>query len=114
MAGRPGKDSPARIDPRTGRPLPEGIRWRADRQRYQIRVVGPSAAGGADERSRMFLTLAEAKRELAKAVAGPSKVETLSPTRMIGPRPSPAPPRGALVSSERIVRPAGIDFARAS
>ncbi len=70
MAGRPGKDSPARIDPRTGRPLPEGIRWRADRQRYQIRVVGPSVDGGAVERSRMFLTLAEAKRELAKVVAG--------------------------------------------
>jgi len=70
MAGRPGKDSPARIDPRTGRPLPEGIRWRADRQRYQIRVVGPSVEGGAAERSRMFLTLAEAKRELAKVVAG--------------------------------------------
>ena len=70
MAGRPGKDSPARIDPRTGRPLPEGIRWRADRQRYQIRVVGPSVDGGAAERSRMFLTLAEAKRELAKVVAG--------------------------------------------
>ena len=70
MAGRPGKDSPARIDPRTGRPLPDGIRWRADRQRYQIRVVGPSVDGGAVERSRMFLTLAEAKRELAKVVAG--------------------------------------------
>lgn len=70
MAGRPGKGSPARIDPRTGRPLPEGIRWRADRQRYQIRVVGPSVDGGAAERSRMFLTLAEAKRELAKVIAG--------------------------------------------
>jgi integrase len=70
MAGRPGKDSPARIDPRTGRPLPEGLRWRADRQRYQIRVVGPSVEGGAVERSRMFLTLTEAKRELAKVVAG--------------------------------------------
>jgi integrase len=70
MAGRPGKDSPARIDPRTGRPLPEAIRWRADRQRYQIRVVGPRVDGGAVERSRMFLTLSEAKRELAKMVAG--------------------------------------------
>lgn len=70
MAGRPGKGSPARIDPRTGHPLPESIRWRADRQRYQIRVVGPSVDGGAAERSRMFLTLAEAKRELAKVVAG--------------------------------------------
>lgn len=70
MAGRPGKGSPARIDPRTGRPLPEGIRWRADRQQYQIRVVGPSVDGGAAERSRMFLTLAEAKRELAKVIAG--------------------------------------------
>jgi integrase len=70
MAGRPNRDSPTRVDPRTGRPLPEGIRWRADRQRYQIRVVGPSIEGGAAERSRTFLTLAEAKRELAKLVAG--------------------------------------------
>lgn len=70
MAGRPNRDTPSRVDPRTGRPLPEGIRWRADRQRYQIRVVGPSVDGGAAERSRTFLTLAEAKRELAKAVAG--------------------------------------------
>lgn len=70
MAGRPGRDSPTRVDPRTGRPLPEGIRWRTDRQRYQIRVVGPSVDGGAAERTRMFLTLAEAKRELAKMVAG--------------------------------------------
>ncbi|MFD4421880.1 tyrosine-type recombinase/integrase [Agromyces sp. NPDC058484] len=70
MAGRPTKDTPSRVDPRTGRPLPEGIRWRADRQRYQIRVVGPSVEGGAAERSRTFLTLAEAKRELAKMVAG--------------------------------------------
>lgn len=70
MTGRPGRDSPARIDPRTGRPLPEGIRWRADRQRYQIRVIGPIVDGGAAERSRMFLTLAEAKRELAKVVSG--------------------------------------------
>ncbi len=70
MAGRPGRNAPARIDPRTGHPLPEGVRWRADRQRYQIRVVGPSVEGGAAERSRMFLTLAEAKRELAKVVAG--------------------------------------------
>jgi integrase len=50
--------------------LPEGIRWRTDRQRYQIRVVGPGVGGGAAERTRMFLTLAEAKRELAKMVAG--------------------------------------------
>lgn len=70
MAGRPTKDTPSRVDSRTGRPLPEGIRWRADRQRYQIRVVGPSIEGSAAERSRMFLTHAEAKRELAKMVAG--------------------------------------------
>lgn len=70
MAGRPNRDTPTRVDPRTGRPLPEGIRWRADRQRYQIRVVGPSVEGGAAERSRTFLTLAEARRELAKMVAG--------------------------------------------
>lgn len=70
MAGRPNRDTPTRVDPRTGRPLPEGILWRADRQRYQIRVVGPSVEGGAAERSRTFLTLAEARRELAKMVAG--------------------------------------------
>ena len=70
MAGRPTR-TPRRgsIRARAGR-CPEGIRWRADRQRYQIRVVGPSVDGGAAERSRTFLTLAEAKRELAKMVAG--------------------------------------------
>ena len=70
MAGRPGKDSPAGIDPRTGCPRPKSIRWRPDRQRNQIHVVGPSVDGGAAERFRVFLTLAEAKRELAKVVAG--------------------------------------------
>ena len=70
MAGRPSNTSPARVDPNTGRPLPEGIRWRADRKRYQIRVTVTDLAGNKQHRSRMFLTLAEAKRELAKEVSG--------------------------------------------
>lgn len=69
MAGRPGRDSPGRIDPRTGRPLPEGIRWRADRQRYQIRFISQSV-DGATERTATFETLSDAKRELARLVAG--------------------------------------------
>lgn len=69
MAGRPGKDAPGRIDPRSGRRLPEGIRWRQDRQRYQIRFVSPSV-DGARERTGTFETLSEAKRELARLVAG--------------------------------------------
>ena len=70
MAGRPSKDSPLRLDPHTGRPLPEGIRWREDRQRYQIRVLVPDLYGNWAERARTFRTLGEAKKELAKAVAG--------------------------------------------
>jgi integrase len=69
MAGRPGKDAPGRIDPRTGRRLPEGIRWRQDRQRYQIRFISQSV-DGATERTATFETLSEAKRELARLVAG--------------------------------------------
>lgn len=70
MVGRPSKDSPLRLDPHTGRPLPEGIRWREDRQRYQIRVLVPDLYGNWAERARTFRTLGEAKKELAKAVAG--------------------------------------------
>ncbi|WP_336854422.1 site-specific integrase [Sinomonas albida] len=70
MAGRPSKDSPVRIDPHTGRPLPEGIRWREDRKRYQIRVLAQDADGTWKERTRTFLTLAQAKKELAKSLAG--------------------------------------------
>lgn len=80
MAGRPSKDSPLRLDPHTGRPLPEGIRWREDRQRYQIRVLVPDLYGNWAERARTFRTLGEAKKELAKAVAGknPNGAMTLS------------------------------------
>ncbi len=69
MAGRPGRDAPGRLDPRTGRALPEGIRWRADRARYQIRFISPQV-DGASERTATFRTLAEAKRALARMVAG--------------------------------------------
>lgn len=69
MAGRPGRDSPGRIDPRTGRALPEAIRWREDRQRYQIRFVS-QRVDGASERTATFQTLREAKQELARLVAG--------------------------------------------
>ena len=75
LQGLPGADRPA-----TGRPLPEGIRWREDRKRYQIRVLAQDADGTWKERTRTFLTLAEAKKELAKAVAGkdPDGAMTLS------------------------------------
>lgn len=70
MVGRPSKNTPLRLDPHTGRPLPEGIRWREDRQRYQIRVLVPDLYGNWAERTRTFHTLSEAKKELAKAIAG--------------------------------------------
>ncbi|HKU12662.1 MAG TPA: hypothetical protein VJQ61_15715, partial [Sinomonas sp.] len=78
MAGRPSKDTPVRIDPNTGRPLPEGIRWRPDRRRYQIRFIARDIDGTPKERTQMFLTLAEAKKELAKAIAGKSRDATMT------------------------------------
>lgn len=81
MTGRPSKNSPLRLDPRTGKPLPEGIRWREDRQRYQIRVLVPDLYGNWAERTRTFHTLTEAKKELAKAIAGKNPNGAMSLTQ---------------------------------
>lgn len=81
MAGRPSKGSPLRLDPRTGKPLPEGIRWREDRQRYQIRVLVPDLYGNWAERTRTFRTLTEAKKELAQAIAGKNPNGAMSLTQ---------------------------------
>lgn len=64
MAGRP-RASDVRIDPKTGGALPDGIRYRADRDRYQIRIPVEELSGRRRQHSQMFQTLAEAKRELA-------------------------------------------------
>ncbi len=52
----------SRIDPRSGRALPTGIRYRADRDRYQVRVRVKGSDGTWRERSMFLFTLAEAER----------------------------------------------------
>ena len=61
-----GSDS-GRLDPKTRRPLPEGIRYRSDRNRYQVRVWATGLNGEDRERSFLVETLAEAKRVRADA-----------------------------------------------
>lgn len=51
-----------RIDPKTGKSLPEGIRYRGDRNKYQVRVWATGLNGNDRERSFLVETLAEAKR----------------------------------------------------
>lgn len=51
-----------RIDPKTGKNLPEGIRYRHDRNKYQVRVWATGLNGNDRERSFLVDTLAEAKR----------------------------------------------------
>ncbi|WP_194421475.1 tyrosine-type recombinase/integrase [Microbacterium abyssi] len=55
-------DRDARIDPKTRRPLPEGIRFRKDRGKYQVRVWGIGLNGEQRERSFYADTLAAAKK----------------------------------------------------
>lgn len=51
-----------RVDPRTRRALPEGIRYRADRGgKYQVRVWGIGRDGEWKERAKLVDTLKEAK-----------------------------------------------------
>ncbi|WP_181905717.1 tyrosine-type recombinase/integrase [Microbacterium bovistercoris] len=57
----------ARLDPKTRKPLPEGIRYRADRNRYQVRVWAIGLNGEWRERSFLVPTLSEAKRFRAEA-----------------------------------------------
>lgn len=62
MAGRS-----ERVDPKTRRPLPEGIRYRADRNKYQVRVWATGLNGEDRERSFLVDTLSEAKKMRAVA-----------------------------------------------
>lgn len=58
-----------RLDPKTRKPLPEGIRYRADRNKYQVRVWGIGLSGEQRERSYLVDSLAEAKKLRAEAQA---------------------------------------------
>ena len=57
-----------RIDPKTRRPLPEGIRFRKDRGKYQVRVWAIGLNGEQRERSFYAVTLAEAKKLRAETL----------------------------------------------
>lgn len=57
-----------RIDPKTRRPLPEGIRFRKDRGKYQVRVWAIGLNGEQRERSTYVETLAEAKKLRAETL----------------------------------------------
>ncbi|WOF23652.1 hypothetical protein N8K70_02955 [Microbacterium betulae] len=56
-----------RIDPKTRKALPEGIRYRADRNKYQVRVWALGINGEQRERSFLVDTLAEAKKLRSEA-----------------------------------------------
>lgn len=56
-----------RIDPKTRKALPEGIRYRADRNKYQVRVWALGINGEQRERSFLVDTLTEAKRLRSEA-----------------------------------------------
>ena len=58
-----------RLDPKTRKPLPEGIRYRADRNKYQVRVWGIGLSGEQRERSYLVDSFAEAKKLRAEAQA---------------------------------------------
>lgn len=62
-------DNGGRIDPKTRRSLPEGIRFRKDRGKYQVRVWAIGLNGESRERSFNVDTLAEAKKLRAETVA---------------------------------------------
>ena len=64
------RDLPERTDPRTRRPLPEGIRYRPDRGgKYQVRVWGIGMDGVWKERTSLVDTLKEAKALGAESAA---------------------------------------------
>ncbi|MGY1552887.1 tyrosine-type recombinase/integrase [Microbacterium sp. A588] len=56
-----------RIDPKTRKMLPEGIRYRGDRNKYQVRVWALGINGEQRERSFLVDTLAEAKKLRSEA-----------------------------------------------
>tara|TARA_R110002020_G_scaffold143653_5_gene316044 strand:+ start:3208 stop:4332 length:1125 start_codon:yes stop_codon:yes gene_type:complete len=57
-----------RIDPKTRRQLPDGIRFRTDRGKYQVRVWAIGLNGEQRERSFYVETLAEAKKLRAETL----------------------------------------------
>lgn len=59
----------ARIDPKTRRQLPEGVRFRTDRGKYQVRVWAVGLNGEWRERSFYVDTLAEAKKLRSETLA---------------------------------------------
>ena len=59
----------ARIDPKTRRQLPEGVRFRADRGKYQVRVWAVGQNGEWRERSFYVETLSEAKKLRSETLA---------------------------------------------
>lgn len=70
-----------RLDPKTGRELPDGIRYRADRDVYQIRVRVPDGLGGWREHTSTHKTAREATSARQKVVGGatqPASAMTLN------------------------------------
>lgn len=63
------EDASGRIDPKTRRILPTGIRYRSDRRKYQVRVWALGMNGEWRERSFYVTTLAEAKKLRAETQA---------------------------------------------
>lgn len=57
----------ARIDPKTQKVLPEGIRYRADRNKYQVRIWTTGLNGEDRERSFLVDTLSEARKLRSEA-----------------------------------------------
>lgn len=101
-----------RIDPKTRRQLPEGIRFRADRNKYQVRVWAVGLDGEQRERTMTADTLAEAKwlRAEARSQLRPGGSMTLNawhakhwPTIEAGVRPATA--RGYDVAWRKRVQP---------
>lgn len=64
-----GDDPYSRIDPKTRRPLPDGIRYRRDRKNYQVRVWAIGLNGKQKERTLTAPTLSEAKRMRSESTA---------------------------------------------
>lgn len=62
-------DGVGRIDPKTRRTLPAGIRYREDRKKYQVRVWAVGMNGDWRERSFYVSTLSEAKKLRAETQA---------------------------------------------
>ena len=63
-----GSEPGGRIDPKTRRQLPDGIRFRLDRGKYQVRLWAIGLNGEQRERSLYVDTLAEAKKVRAETL----------------------------------------------